>query len=95
MFAEKVFPKINRDFAFLFNARIPVGSIINAIQKISPIISEVSVFDNFDMNDGKISIGISVALDAKDRTLTEDEAQQLSDKIIKFVESKGGELRSK
>lgn len=95
MFNAKIFPKINRDFAFIFGARYGIGSLLAGIKKIDHLISKVSVFDRFAMDNGKVSIGISVSFEAPDRTLTENEAQELSEKIIQFVESKGGELRTK
>lgn len=95
MFSDKVFPKINRDFAFIFDKKMSMGSLIRSIGKIDRLITNVSIFDRFEMDNGRVSIGISVSFEATDRTLTENDAQQVSDKIIKFVESKGGELRSK
>lgn len=95
MFPDKVFPKINRDFAFVFDKKVGIGNLLRAISKIDKLITDVSVFDRFEMEDGRVSIGISVSFEAPDRTLTENDAQQLSDKIVQFVESKGGALRSK
>jgi phenylalanyl-tRNA synthetase beta chain len=91
----KVFPKINRDFAFLFPSKASVGNIVNSIYKLDPIITKADIFDCFDFNITQKSIGISVTLEAVDRTLTESEAQVISDKIVKYVESVGGELRKK
>jgi phenylalanyl-tRNA synthetase beta chain len=91
----KIFPKINRDFAFTFPAKTPIGDIINEVRALDPLIREVSIFDCFNLNAFQKSIGICVTLDAVDRTLTEDEAQAVSNKIIKRVESVGGELRKK
>lgn len=95
MFEPKVFPKITRDFSIVFKHRIAVGNLLNEIWKLDQLINDVSVFDHFDMEDGRTSIGISVVFKAKDRTLTEDEAQQLSNDIIKLISTKGGELRKK
>ncbi|MDR1551084.1 MAG: phenylalanine--tRNA ligase subunit beta [Holosporaceae bacterium] len=91
----KVFPKINRDFAFLFSAKTAIGNIIDAIYQLDPLIKKAIVFDYFDMNASQKSIGISVMLDAETRTLEEEEAQVVSQKIIQYVEGVGGELRKK
>lgn len=95
MFADKVFPKIDRDFAFVFDKKIGVGGLLRSISRIDKLITNVSVFDRFEMEDGLVSIGISVSFESPNRTLTEEDAQQLSDKIVQFITSKGGKLRSK
>jgi phenylalanyl-tRNA synthetase beta chain len=72
-----------------------VGNIASSVYKSDPLITNVSVFDCFDLNITHKSIGISVTLDAVNRTLTEDEAQAVSAKIIAHIENAGGELRGK
>ncbi|MCR5225017.1 MAG: phenylalanine--tRNA ligase subunit beta [Alphaproteobacteria bacterium] len=94
-YQEKVFPKINRDFAFLFDARASVGNIVNAIRKLDSRISSADIFDCFEVGLTKKSIGLTVTLEAPDRTLTDDEASEVSNKILEFVAKEGGELRTK
>ena len=91
----KIFPSIERDYAFLFKVDAPVGSTIENIYKLDKRIVKVRVFDNFSVNNSTKSIGISVALNAGDRTMTESEAVEISEKIIKYVSEKGGMLRSR
>ncbi|MDR2681832.1 MAG: phenylalanine--tRNA ligase subunit beta [Holosporaceae bacterium] len=92
---HKVFPKINRDFSFIFDSSVAIGPILASIYKIDKKIVKADVFDSFELENARKSIGIAVTLDAVDRTLTEDEAQVISERIIKFVEEAGGELRKK
>jgi phenylalanyl-tRNA synthetase beta chain len=92
---NKIFPKISRDFAFLFPSTASVGNIVNAVFQLDPLITNVSIFDCFDFNITQKSIGISVTLEAFDRTLTETEAQVISDRVIEYVEGLGGKLRQK
>jgi phenylalanyl-tRNA synthetase beta chain len=94
-FNGKIFPKIVRDFAFLFPAKACIGNIVNDVYKLDPLIANVSIFDCFDFNITHKSIGISVTLEAVDRTLTEEEAQVISDKIVAHIENFGGDLRKK
>ena len=94
-YQEKVFPKINRDFAFLFDARASVGNILGGILKLDDRISAANIFDCFEVGLTKKSIGVTVTLEAPDRTLTDDEAQEVSNKILEFVTHAGGELRTK
>ena len=94
-YQDKVFPRINRDFAFLFNANMAIGHVISGVRKLDNRISAVDVFDCFEIGSDKKSIGIGVTLEAADRTLTDAEAQEVSDKILEYVTNIGGELRTK
>ncbi|MDR3187349.1 MAG: phenylalanine--tRNA ligase subunit beta [Holosporaceae bacterium] len=94
-YAPKVFPKIVRDFAFVFKSKVAVGNIVNALYKLDPLICEVDIFDYFKLDDAQNSIGVSVTLEAVDRTLTEDDAKGVSEKILKYIKTVGGELRAK
>lgn len=92
-YVEKVFPKICRDFSFLFNDGVSVGGIVSGIYKLDQRIAKVSIFDSFKVNSIQKAIGVAVVIDAVNRTLTEDEAEEISDKVIKYVGEFGGELR--
>jgi phenylalanyl-tRNA synthetase beta chain len=90
---SKVFPKITRDFAFLFGSSSSVGHLLHDIRKLDTRIVSADIFDCFEMNCAEKSIGLSVVLEAADRTLTEEEAQEVSEKIINHVRGVGGRLR--
>jgi len=91
---NKVFPKIERDFSFTFDMSTgAVGEIVNGIYKLDKLIVKVDIFDSFEINSSQKSIGITVTLDAVTRTLTESEANEVSNKIISYVEELGGKLR--
>ncbi|MDR1361792.1 MAG: phenylalanine--tRNA ligase subunit beta [Holosporaceae bacterium] len=92
---NKVFPRIIRDFSFVFDRAMPVGSLLHAIYGLDSTIGEANIFDLFDIDDQKKAVGITVTLEAPDRTLKEEEAKVVSDKIIKFVEETGGKLRER
>ncbi len=90
---RKIFPKIERDFSFIFNESEAVGEMISGIYKLDKLIAKVDIFDAFKINSTQKSIGVNVILDAINRTLTEDEANEISDKIIAYVGKLGGKLR--
>ncbi len=92
-YLSRVFPKIERDFSFVFNTNDNIGNIVNEIYKLDAKITKVDIFDLFKINTTQKSIGITVVLDAVTRTLTEIEANEVSDKIIKYIEKSGGKLR--
>lgn len=91
---NKIFPKIERDFSFIFNGQDAVGEIVNNVYKLDDRIAKVDIFDSFKISSTQKSIGITVVLDAVNRTLTEDEANEVSDKIVSYVEKLGGKLRN-
>ena len=92
---EKIFPGIDRDFAFIFNINTSLGNTVARIQKLDPRIVDVKIFDCFKMDVSKKSVGIAVEMCDPEKTMTEEEAREISDKIIECVESIGGTLRSK
>jgi phenylalanyl-tRNA synthetase beta chain len=58
-------------------------------------VSDVSVFDVFQMPDGKKSIAIAVTLQPRDQTLTDKDIEAISAKIVAQVgKATGGTLRS-
>ncbi len=91
------FQPVNRDFAFVVEESVLAGSMIKAITKLDQLIKEVRVFDVYKgegVESGKKSVAISVRLQAQDHTLTNEEIQSISDKIIDLIKLKvGGELR--
>ena len=93
-YSNKVFTKIERYFSFTFGAKDAVAEIVNGIYKLDKLIAKVDIFDSFEISSTQKSIGITVILDAVTRTLTEDEASEVSNKIITYVEKLGGKLRS-
>lgn len=94
-FTSKVFPKINRDFSFMFNQKIFVGKMISEIYKLDPRIQFADIFDSFQVSENEKSVGVCITLGANDRTLTEKEAIDVSNKVIEYIHKLGGELRKK
>jgi phenylalanyl-tRNA synthetase beta chain len=83
---------VKRDFAFLMDADREVGSIANYIQSIDKnIIKRVHLFDIYSgdgVEIGKKSVAINILFQADDRTMTEEEINNLSDKVVKGVQDK-------
>jgi len=86
---------VERDFAFVVKSDDPADNLIKSVMKVDPSLVEgIVLFDVFEMGDGKKSLGIRVRLQPKDHTLTEEEIQALSQKIVSSVtQSTGGVLR--
>ena len=88
------FQKSERDFAFVIDKYFKAGELENIIKKLDTnIIKKVTTFDIFEgqnIPEGKKSIAINVLMQAADKTLTEKDLDQVSEKIISTVKEKTG-----
>jgi len=88
------FQKSERDFAFVVDKSFIASELENIIKKLDEnIIKKVTTFDVFEgqnIPEGKKSIAINVVMQAADKTLTEKDLDQVSEKIISTVEDKTG-----
>lgn len=90
-----VFQPVERDFAFVVDASVLGGNVLQVIKKVNKtLISRVGIFDVFPLGSGKISLGVRVRLEPSEGTLTEEDMAQLSQKIVEDVhKATGGVLR--
>jgi phenylalanyl-tRNA synthetase beta chain len=93
---------VERDFAFVLDARVEAQAVVNAAAGADKaLIEDVSVFDEFSgpraeaqMGPGKKSLAISVRLQPTERTLTEGEIEAVSARVEdKVARATGGVLR--
>jgi len=89
---------VERDFAFVVDARVPAADLVTAAQGADKaLIEEVRVFDAFvggSLGEGRKSLAITVRLQPREKTLTEEEIEAVSARVIGKVESAtGGTLR--
>jgi phenylalanyl-tRNA synthetase beta chain len=91
------FPAVERDFAMLVDAELPVGTIEKAISSgAGRLLEKIELFDIYQgtqIPEGKKSVAYSVWLRSQDSTLTDKEIEDASGKIIKKLEGIGAELR--
>ena len=89
------FQAVDRDFSFVVARDVPADMLMKAARKADPaLIQECTLFDVFELSDGQKSLGIRVHFQPKDYTLTDEEIQTLSEKIISsIIQSTGGALR--
>ncbi|WP_372841623.1 phenylalanine--tRNA ligase subunit beta [Phaeovulum sp.] len=94
---------VERDFAFVVDARTEALTLVNAAAGADKtLIESVRVFDQFSgekaeaqMGAGKKSIALSVRLQPRDKTLTEADIEAVSARVIeKVTKATGGVLRS-
>ena len=88
------FPASTRDFSFVCEEELTVGAISEVIAKAAgKLLEDVKLFDIFrgeKLGAGKKSVSFRVTLRASDRTLTVEEADKASAKIIKALDEKLG-----
>ena len=91
------FPAVERDFAMLCDADIPVGDLEKAIVSGGGrVLEKVELFDVYQgsqIPEGKKSVAYSVWLRSAEGTLTDAQIEEISAKIIAKLEKLGAELR--
>lgn len=91
------FPAVERDFALLCNAELPVGELEKAITKgAGRLLERLELFDVYSgaqIPEGKKSVAYSVWLRSAEATLSEEQITAVNAAIIKNLEACGAELR--
>lgn len=88
---------VRRDFAFVLNASTTAQTLIKAIEKSSPLIEAIEVFDCYQGNNvdiGKKSLAISIVLQPIDKSLTEAALSEIHNCVIENAAKAGAVLRN-
>jgi phenylalanyl-tRNA synthetase beta chain len=93
------FPPVSRDFAFIVDRGVKAGDLVRAAQSADrKLITNVTVFDVYEgkgIDDAKKSVAIAVALQPREKILTDQEIEAVAAKIVAEVTKKtGGVLRA-
>ena len=93
------FQVVKRDFAFVVDSAVEAGAVIKAATSADrKLITGVNVFDVFEgasLGEGRKSVAIEVLIQPVERTLTDEDFEALTAKIVGNVEkSTGGTLRA-
>jgi len=93
------YQKSERDFAFIVNKEVKAQDLINAISSVDQkLISNIKVFDVYEgenIPENQKSIAISVTIQSSEKTLNDNDLENINDSIIKTVENKtGAKIRS-
>ena len=89
---------LSRDFAFVVAQDVTAAAILKAAASADKkLITNVSLFDVYEgehMEPGKKSVAFEVTLQPKDKTMTDEDLEAISKKIVAAVaKATGGELR--
>jgi phenylalanyl-tRNA synthetase beta chain len=98
-FAPSPYPAVERDFAFVVDAKVPAEDVVKAARNVERLLIErVDMFDVYEgkgVPDGKKSLAIAVRLQPRDKTLTDAEIDAIAQKIVAAVaKATGGTLRT-
>ena len=93
------FPPILEDIAIVVDESLPAGTIENLIRQTGgKLVTKIRLFDIFrspQIGEGKKSLAYTLTYQAPDRTLTDKDATQIRQKIIRRLEQElGAKLRS-
>ena len=88
------FQPVERDFAFVVDAKVTADSVVRAARGADKaLIADARVFDRYvgdKVEAGKASLALSVTLQPKEATLTDEAIEQVSAKIVAAVQKATG-----
>jgi phenylalanyl-tRNA synthetase beta chain len=92
------FQPVERDFAFIVDRTVKAGDLVRAAQAVDrKLITDIAVFDIYEgagIDPDRKSIAIAVTLQPREKTLTDQEIDAVSAKIVAEVGKRtGGTLR--
>ncbi len=87
---------LSRDFAFVSDKPVEAAALVKAAKGVDKLlIADAQVFDVFQLGDGRQSLALEVTLQPKDKTLTDQEIEVISSKIVQAVaKATGATLRA-
>jgi phenylalanyl-tRNA synthetase beta chain len=98
LFSPSPFQAIERDFAFVVDAKVGASEIVKAVKQADrALIEQVTVFDVYEgkgVPEGQKSIAVAVRIQPKDATLTDAEIEALAQKIVAAALKLGATLRA-
>ena len=90
------YPSIKKDLAFVVDKNTSAQDIAMSIKKAGGSkLQRVEVFDVYDkgLEPEKVSIAFSLTFEDPNATMTDEEINEIMDKIISTIEKRGAELR--
>jgi phenylalanyl-tRNA synthetase beta chain len=92
--AVSPYPEVRQDLAFVVDAALPAGELLAALRAAAgEELRSAAVFDEYrgeQVGDGKKSLAFRLAFGSLERTLTDDEATAVRERIVEAVASAFG-----
>jgi phenylalanyl-tRNA synthetase beta chain len=91
-------PPIQRDIAIVTPADVPASRVIEVVtQAAGELLETCGPFDRYEggqLGDGKVSLALALTFRSPDRTLTDEEAGEIMDRIGSVVAERGWTVRA-
>jgi phenylalanyl-tRNA synthetase beta chain len=92
------FPLVRRDLAFVVESERPAGQLLAAVRaSAGPSLVSAEIFDRYQgrgVPEGRISLAFRLVFQRLDRTLTDDEVNAATDRVVRVLERRfDGKLR--
>jgi phenylalanyl-tRNA synthetase beta chain len=92
-FTPPALQPVTRDFAFLVPADLPADNLVRAIRGADKaVIADARLFDRYEGEQG-LSLAVEVILQPGDKSFTDAEIGEVSNKIVAAAEKLGAKLR--
>jgi phenylalanyl-tRNA synthetase beta chain len=93
------YPPVRQDLAFIVDEHVTAGELVAAAERAAgPELRELRAFDVYrgeQVGEGKKSIAFAVAFQSPERTLTDEDASELRERIVKALQREfAAELRA-
>ena len=93
------FPAVKQDLAFVVDESVAAGELVAAAREAAgPELRELRVFDVYrgeQVGEGKKSVALAAAFQSPERTLSDEDAAKLRERIVAaLAERFGAELRA-
>jgi phenylalanyl-tRNA synthetase beta chain len=86
---------VDRDFAFVVEDKVTSAELLKAVKGVDKVlIADANVFDVFRMDGGKTSLAVSVTIQPREKTMTDEEIEAISAKIVAAAGKAGAVLRN-
>jgi len=87
------FPAVKQDLAFVVEEGVAAGDLVDAARAAVPELREMSVFDVYhgeQAGEGRKSVAFRVAFQSPERTLSDEEAAVLRERIVEVLGERFG-----
>ncbi len=92
------YPAVRQDLAFVVDEDVLAGGLVAALREAAPEVREVRVFDVYrggQIPEGRKSVAVSVAFQSPERTLSDEDAREIRQRIVAALAKRfGAELRA-
>jgi phenylalanyl-tRNA synthetase beta chain len=93
-FAPPSLQPVSRDFAFVVAADTAAETLLRAVRGADRAVTAVALFDRFDLDDGRVSLAVTVTLQPTAKSFTDAEIDALATAIIAAAAKAGATLRT-